>query len=152
MKKLLFAGMAIAALGAGFLGSPVVRSVEAQKIVTAAQVNGTWKCKTGEFKILALGNQQLKVEFSGTYEYRDGNGDLTANVGEGRGIAHIEGDTAIFNPYPDDANCKITMKFATGKMIVTQEGNCGFGLNVSAAGTYRKTSSAKPKFDEGDGE
>ncbi len=146
MKKLLFAGMTVVALGAGITVSPVVQNVHAQKIVTAAQVNGTWECKTGTFKILALGNQKLKVEFSGIYEYRDGNGDPTANTGEGSGTADIEGDTAIFNPYPDDAECKITMKFTDGKMIVTQEGTCGFGHNVTAAGTYRKTSAAKPKF------
>lgn len=148
MKKLLFAGMAIAALGAGFMSSPVVPKVEAQKIVTAAQVNGTWACKTGEFKILALGNQQLKVEFAGTYAYRDQNGNLTANVGEGRGIAMIEGDTATFKADPDEERCMITMKFTGGKMIVTQTGICGFGHNVTAAGTYRRTSSAKPKFEE----
>lgn len=146
MKKLLFAGMTVVALGAGIMISPVAQNVHAQKIVTAAQVNGTWKSKTGEFKILALGNQKLKVEFSGIYEYRDGQGNPTANLGEGSGVAHIEGDTAIFNPYPDDEACKITMKFTNGKLIVTQTGNCGFGHNVTAAGTYRKTSSAKPKF------
>lgn len=148
MKKLLFTGMTVVALGAGIMISPVVQNVHAQKIVTAAQVNGTWKCKTGEFKILALGNQKLKVEFSGVYEYRDRQGDLTANVGEARGIAMIEGDTATFKADPDEEKCLITMKFTDGKMIVTQTGICGFGLNVTAAGTYRKTSSAKPKFND----
>ncbi len=146
MKKLLFAGMTCLALAVGISLSPVVTNVQAQKIVTATQVNGTWVCKTGTFKILALGKQKLKVEFSGIYPYRDGQGNPSANFGEGRGIARIEGDTATFNPYPDDKECLITMKFTDGKMIVTQEGICGFGHNVTAEGTYRKKSGAKPKF------
>ncbi|PYK29375.1 MAG: hypothetical protein DME57_10540, partial [Verrucomicrobia bacterium] len=71
----------------------------------------------------------------------------TANTGEGRGTARIEGDTAIFKPEGAEDGCKITLKFAAGKLVVTQEGICGFGHNVSAEGTYKKVSSAKPKFD-----
>lgn len=147
MKKLLFAGMTCLALAVGISLSPVVTNVQAQKIVTAAQVNGTWVCKTGTFKILALGKQRLKVEFSGVYEY-DSPAGPSANIGEARGIATIEGDTATFKADPDEPECLITMQFADGKMIVTQTGNCGFGHNVTAAGTYRKKSGAKPKFDD----
>src|ERR1700745_1446476 len=75
-------------------GSPSVRG---QGIVTAAQVNGTWRSKTGEFKIWALGKQKLKVEFAGTYEYQVPSGPM-ANTGGGYGIAFIEGDTATFKP------------------------------------------------------
>ena len=117
-----------------------------QNIVTASQVNGTWRLRNNTFKVWALGNQKLKVEFSGTYEYKV-SGEMMANTGTGDGIAHIEGDTAIFKPDVSDAECKITMKFAKGKLVVDQEGICGFGHNVSAAGTYRKISSRKPKFD-----
>ena len=118
-----------------------------QTIVTAAQVNGTWDSKYGTFKVWALGNQKLKVEFDGVYEYTSSAGPM-ANTGEGSGIALIEGNTAIFRPDGAEEECKITMKFTRGKLIVTQQSNCGFGLNVTADGTYRKTSSRKPKFDE----
>ena len=117
-----------------------------QNIVTASQVNGTWRYRNNTFKIWALGNQKLKVEFFGTYEYKV-SGEMMANTGTGDGIAHIEGDTAIFKPDVSDDECKITMKFTQGKLVVDQEGICGFGHNVSAAGTYRKISSRKPKFD-----
>lgn len=134
---LLFAGQAAVTAGA---------RAATQTIVTAAQVNGTWRTKKGEFKVWALGKQRLKVEFSGTYEYKV-KGDLMANVGDGAGIAIIEGDTAIFKPEGiDDDECKITMKFTAGKLVVDQEGGCGFGQHVTAIGTYRKVSSAKPKF------
>ena len=114
--------------------------------VTATQVNGTWAYRNNEFKIWALGEQRLQIEFFGTWEH-DSVGGRTANTGEGSGIARIEGDTAIFKPEAAEDECKITLKFAGGKLVVAQDGICGFGFNVSAAGTYRKVSTKKPKFD-----
>jgi len=122
-------------------------SAAVQKAVTAAQVNGTWRTQTGEFKVLALGKQKLRVEFSGTYEYRV-NKELMANSGTGYGMATIEGDTARFRPEGAEEDCMITMRFAGGQLIVAQEGGCGFGHKVTAAGTYRKVSGRKPSFSE----
>lgn len=125
---------------------PVKTQPQKQSIVTAAQVNGTWRSGDNEFRVWALGQQKLRVEFSGVYAYKVGK-DRMANIGEGAGIATIEGTTAIFKPddIGDDA-CKITLKFSKGKLQVEQESICGFGHNVSASGTYRKVSSKKPKF------
>jgi hypothetical protein len=117
-----------------------------QKVVTASQVNGTWTTKTGTFKIWALGNRKLKVEFDGIYQYETSDGPM-ANSGIGSGIATIDGNTAVFKPNETADECKITMRFVRGKMIVEQEGLCGFGFNVRADGTYRKTSTRKPRFD-----
>ena len=119
---------------------------DSQQSVTAAQVNGTWKTKSGEFKIWALGKQRLQVEFSGIYEYKTPQGPM-ANEGEGNGIATIEGDTAIFKPEGAEDECKIALTFMRGKLVVTQTGTCGFGNHVSAEGTYKRVSSNKPKFD-----
>jgi hypothetical protein len=47
--------------------SMVTAQAENEKSVTAAQVNGTWKTKYGEFKIWALGKQRLQIDFSGVY-------------------------------------------------------------------------------------
>ena len=116
--------------------------------VTAAQANGTWRSKTGTFKVWALGKQRLQVEFFGVYEYKTSAGPM-ANTGEGSGIAFIEGDTATFKPDGSEEDCKITMKFREGKLRVEQEGGCGFGLNVTANGTYKKVSSGRPRFGEG---
>lgn len=119
----------------------------ARKVVTAAQVNGTWRSRSNEFKVLAIGNQKLRVEFDGTYEYRV-NGELMAHTGTGYGIAFIEGDTAIFRPEGTGEECAIKMKFTGGKLIVNQDGECGFGHNVTAIGMYRKVSGRKPSFSE----
>jgi hypothetical protein len=111
-----------------------------QTVVTASQVNGTWENKRGMFKVRALGNQKLRVEFSGFHEYVSQAGPMV-NTGGGEGIAFIERDTAIFKPDGAEEECRITMKFTGGKLFVTQEGVCGSGLNVTAAGTYRKVNS-----------
>jgi hypothetical protein len=125
--------------------SVVTVQAGSDKSVTAAQVNGTWKTKYSEFKIWALGKQRLQIEFSGVYEYETPQGP-TANEGEGSGFATIEGDTAIFKPEGAEEECQITLRFTGGKLVVTQTGICGFGHNVSAAGTYKKVSAKKPKF------
>lgn len=117
-----------------------------QNIVTAAQVNGTWRYKSNTFKVWALGKQRLRVEFLGTYEYNSAAGPM-ANTGSGTGIAFIEGITATFRPDDADEDCQIRMRFTGGKLVVRQEGGCGFGHNVTAEGTYRKVSSRKPEFN-----
>src|SRR5215831_3323491 len=95
----------------GVLGFAVVTSyADVEKSVTAAQVNGTWKMKSGEFRIWALGEQRLQVEFSGVYEYKTPQGPM-ANTGEGSGIAKVEGDIAIFKPEGAEEECQITLKF-----------------------------------------
>jgi hypothetical protein len=124
----------------------VTTQAGSDKSVTAAQVNGTWKTKYCEFRIWALGKQRLQIGFSGVYEYETPQGP-TANEGEGRGVATIEGDTAIFKPEGAEEECQITLRFIGGKLVVTQTGICGFGHNVSAAGTYKKVSARKPKLD-----
>lgn len=114
--------------------------------VTAKQVNGTWKSKFGTFKILSIGQQRLQVEFSGTYVYKMANGQPMANMGSGSGIATIERRTAKFKPEGAEDNCSIAMNFVGSQLQVEQVSNCGFGMNVSAAGNYRKVSNSKPQF------
>ncbi len=139
MNRILTKLLVLGAIPLFFFFTASCALSQQQKVVTASQVNGTWNAKTGTFKIWALGNQKLKVEFDGIYRYNTPDGPM-ANSGIGSGIATIEGDTAVFKPDGAEDECKITMKFVRGKMIVAQEGICGFGFNVRADGTYRKTS------------
>jgi len=127
--------------------------------VSGAEVTGTFrsyfkgsaKGSYNEILIQALGGNKLKVEMSLTYPYK-ANREALANVGEATGEAVVKGDTAIFIPDYAKENrngCRITLKFKRpGSLLVTTENNldCGFGFNVEADGTYRKTSAAKPKF------
>ena len=119
------------------------------RIVTATQANGTYSYRRNEIKILALGNNKLRIQMDLTFAYKSPNGP-TANTGAASGEATIENDTAVFYP-TDNHSCKITIKFLGGNKIkVTEEDtiNCGFGMNVTSEGTYTKTKGGKPKFDE----
>src|SRR5262249_6408224 len=123
----------------------------AQKIVTAGQVNGTWrensssaKGVTTEFWIWALGHQKLKVEFLG-------NNAAKGFSNTAVGTATIDGIEAIFKPDDQTSEsdpCIMILQFTAGKLIVTQKGECGWGAGIGADGTYRKITSLKPKFTQ----
>lgn len=122
-----------------------------QKVVTASQVNGTWRevssrpgGATTELWIWALGNQQLQIEFSANNAAK---GFSNTSVGKIR----IEGTKAKFKPeegQTDEKNpCVMTLSFVGSILNVTEKGSCGWGAGVSGQETYKKVSSAKPKFD-----
>ena len=132
----------------------VASAQSARASVSASEVNGTFRMNfTGKFKgsyneikILARGGGRLRVAMDLLYPYMV-KGDLLANVGELDGQAVIKGDTAIYAS-SESGKCTITIKFVRpGTIKVSQEGDCGFGHNVIADGTYHKVSSAKPKFE-----
>jgi hypothetical protein len=137
MKQIFLLSLCILVIGA-------VVNAQDNKVVTAAQVNGVYRYRTSEFRVLALGHNKLEVQFNGEYMTRAGY----PNIGEARGEATIVGDLATFIP-GDTTGCTITMKFRRNRLEVTQEGSdavCGFGHNVMATGTYRKVKGGKPKF------
>jgi hypothetical protein len=66
--------------------------------------------------------------------------------GEVQGEINLVGDTATYQ----EEGCKITIRFTRTAAIVKQFdelGDCDFGANVLATGTYRKLDSKRPKFD-----
>jgi len=122
---------------------------QGSRIVTAAEANGTYRSGGNEIKILALGNNKLRIQMHLTYEYKSPKYGPTANLGEAFGEATIENDTAVFHP-PNTEDCTITIKFLPRNRLKVSEDhtmNCGFGMNVSSEGTYTKTKSGKPQFD-----
>jgi hypothetical protein len=128
-----------------------------RKSVSGSEVTGTFhhaftgkfKGSANEIKILALGKGKLKVSFDLLYPFIDGNGEKSANMGQLEGNATITGDTATLTS-SEFGPCTITIKFVrSGTIRVTQNSDlsdCGFGHNVSADGTYKKVSGARPKF------
>jgi hypothetical protein len=130
-----------------------------RKSVSGAEVTGTFKMSfigkkykgmTNDLYIQALGKGKLKIMFDLIYPYTMNNGEVSVNMGSISGEASIVGDTAVYQS-DEFGPCKITIKFVRpGQVKVTQDGesfDCGFGHNVLAAGNYKKTSSAKPKFE-----
>jgi hypothetical protein len=132
---------------------------KSRKSVSAAEVNGTFAMSfrgkyskmTSEIKILALGGGKLRVAFDLLYPLTAGDGTISANMGTAEGEAAITADIAVYESN-EFGPCKITIKFVRpGEIKVTQDGSdadCGFGHNVTATGTYKKASSAKPKFGD----
>ena len=144
MKRFLFVIACVAAVAAMSDLQPA--TAQNSRVVTAAQANGVYKYYDNEFRILALGHNKLKVQFSGIYHTLA----KSVNMGDASGEATIEGNVATFIP-PDTQGCKITMTFLPGKLVVKQDGEdftCGFGHNVNSAGTYKKIRSGKPKFED----
>lgn len=156
MKRIILSALFIGTLIFGINSSGVFAQRAA---VSGKEVTGTFRYGfTGKFKdnasvikILALGGNRLKISFDLTYPYIDGTGAPSANVGYAEGIADINGDTAIYRTGEGDERCEIQIKFVKpGQIEVTQEQmgiGCGFGFNVSAQGTYKKVSNAKPRFE-----
>ena len=63
-----------------------------------------------------------------------------------QGIANLENGVATY----EAGGCKLRLEFLLNKVRITQSdeaGDCGFGANVTATGTYRKIDNKKPKFD-----
>lgn len=128
-----------------------------RKSVPAAEVNGTFqrsfggkfKGSSNEIKILSMGKGKMRVSFDLIYPFIVA-GELSANLGSAEGIATISGDTAVYES-SEFGPCRIIIKFVKpGTIKVTQDGasfDCGFGHNVTADGTYKKTSSKRPKFE-----
>jgi hypothetical protein len=141
MKVLISSFVALTLFGSVLSQTP--------RIVTATQANGTYDYRQNEIKILALGHNKLRIQMELIYAYKSPAGP-TANTGEASGEATIENDTAVFYP-SDNQRCKITIKFLAGNKIKVSEDNtieCGFGHNVTSAGTYTKIQAGKPKFDK----
>jgi uncharacterized protein len=98
---------------------------------------GTYKAANGGVIVQQTPDGKIKFSISATYR---------TNVGEVSGEVPLSGDAA--NYADKETDCDLSFKFAPGKLVVTQDGSCGMGLNVSASGTYKRVSAAPPKFDD----
>jgi uncharacterized protein len=100
-------------------------------------VTGTYETANGEVLVQQSAAGRIRFYINAT--------DHT-NVGEVSGEVPLTGDAASF--VDQETDCALSFKFAPEKLIVTQDGSCEMGLNVSASGTYKRVSAAPPKFDE----
>jgi hypothetical protein len=125
-------------------------SVQAQpsRASRGSTVTGTYSIKnpstenTLEAQVLPGGRVKIHL-------YASWIGSVSAgqvNTGELKEILPLKNRIAVY----ESNGCRITIRFAGHRAKVQQterEGGCGFGLNVSASGTYRKRSRRVPKFD-----
>src|SRR5215212_9910475 len=85
-----------------------------------SDLSGTYRYRSGNYNntinVKEQGNNRLRVALFASYEYKI-NGEMNANVGEAKGIATLNGDTAVL--VPDDADaCEISLKFFGNEIIV----------------------------------
>jgi hypothetical protein len=111
-------------------------------------VTGAYRLRSAEtpnsLDVLQLPDRKIKFHIVALWVSVH-NRDNVHN-GELQGVIALTGDTAVYQ----GESCKVTIKFAAGKAIVTQDadvGDCYFGANVSATGSYRKMNNRKPRFD-----
>jgi hypothetical protein len=126
--------------------SAIARKTDADADTAQTNLTGTYRYKSGRnnnaIGVEELGGNRLEISIAANYEYKDSSGEWMVNSGSASGIVTKTGDTAVLVPegYP---NCPITLKFSGNKIVVKHEGaggDCGFGGNVTAGGTYTKTS------------
>jgi uncharacterized protein len=107
----------------------------------AGDFTGTYKMKddgaAGEALIQQTGNDRIKFYINATYRM---------NTGELSGEVPLNGNAATY--VDKEFDCTVSFNFAPGSLVLNQDGSCGMGLNVSAGGTYKRVSSAPPKFDD----
>jgi uncharacterized protein len=107
----------------------------------SGDVTGTYKMKdrgaAGVVLVQQTTNGRIKFYINATYR---------TNTGELSGEVPLSGDAT--NYVDKELDCTLSFNFMPGSLVLNQNGSCGMGLNVSAAGTYKRVSSTPPKFDE----
>lgn len=137
---------------------PGVAAQSSGVVLRYKDVVGTYKDRlTGSiFTVARAPGGMIRVEFHGVYPYRLADGTRSANFGTAEVTTKLAFDTATFTPnyareFTPPAPCTIRLVFKPRRIIATQKGSpgeCGFGNNVSAEGTYRLTSRRVQRFNE----
>lgn len=114
---------------------------------TAQSVTGHYRLTKDEFRN-RLDVQQLsggKIKFYLLALWVSHNNPDNIHNGELQGVVALKSGLAVY----DQDDCKLKFEFFSNRVRVTQlnDAGCGFGANVTAAGTYRKLDRKKPKFD-----
>ncbi len=115
-----------------------------ERPVTAAEVVGVYRGSGNEFRVIALSDKKIKLQFNPQWM----TGYVYPNPGEATAEATIEGKVATFIP-AGTTKCKVLLTFLRNRLEVTQEGtdgDCDFGRNVMATGTYRRIKGGHPRL------
>ena len=149
MKRLVVAAFLLfAATDALVAQQPDANSANAPRRKTSIKVTGAYRLRfqslSNRMEVLQMPDGKIKFHILALWisSYHRDN----VHNGEVQGIAELHDRTAVYQA----EHCKISIEFAARRAIVRQfddQGDCDFGVNVTATGTYRKTDNRKPKFD-----
>jgi hypothetical protein len=126
-------------------GQPLATATKAKQ---ARNVTGHYVMRREEFRnrldVEQLANGKIKFDLIALWVSANNpdnihNGEIQATVSLEKGVAVYEA-----------GDCRLKMEFQPTSVRIWQSdeaGDCGFGANVTATGTYRKSDSKKPKFD-----
>jgi len=100
--------------------------------------------RENSLEVLLLPGGKVKIHLYASWIGSAAAGNV--NTGEIKAILPLRNGTALY----ESGQCRISIRFVGNKAIVRQtetNGACGFGLNVSAEGTYRRRNARRPEFD-----
>ena len=125
------------------------RSRRAPKASSARGVTGQYRLRNrtteNTLDVLLLPGGKVKIYLYASWIGSAATGNV--NTGEIKAVIPLRNGTALY----ESGECKITIRFVGRRRAIVEQveknGDCGFGLNVSAQGIYQKRSSRAPKFD-----
>jgi hypothetical protein len=142
MKLLLLIGLMLS------VTSGVTAQTRNARKQPAINVTGQYEARS-KFAPNSMEVQQLpngKIKFHILALWVSSYNSQNVHNGEVTGIVDFISNAATY----EADGCKILLRFSKASVHVKQveaAGDCEFGANVSASGTYRKVNSRKPKFE-----
>ena len=128
--------------------SGVTAQTSSARNLSAINVTGQYEARS-KLAPNSMQVQQLpgrKIKFHILALWVSSYNSQNVHNGEITGTVDVIGNAATY----EAEHCKILLKFSNAAAQVKQvdeAGDCEFGANVSATGTYRKVNSRKPKFE-----
>jgi hypothetical protein len=102
-------------------------------------LTGTWTLEEDPDASVEIRDEHGKLRFAVHALWKGANWkEYGPNIGEIGGTVDLRNGKAAFKD--PDLDCTLGMTFQGDKLEVTQEGDCGFGHNVRADGSYKRTS------------
>lgn len=115
--------------------------------VTVRGVTGTYhRSDDSSLEVLELPDGRIKFHLTAFHKGLNWK-EYGPNLGEASGLVPLRNGTARY----EDEVCKLRFQFGKDSVEIHQEGDCDFGHNVTAGGSYRKTSRCAAPKDWEDG-
>lgn len=123
------------------------RSSHRENSAAGKSVTGTYQDGRNTLRVLELPGRKLLVDLDALWPKSGRVPPGGPHVGgfTKREVV-LSGNMTVVRLEDGEYSCKITMKFLGNKVLVSQEGECGWGAYVTADGMYMKRSKRRPNF------